>query len=237
MSPSTVAAQLSKNKYVIPLRAHLDSEEALNRFTQLQKSFGNLSEDPYMNPEHRGTRTRRYGRFDFDFTTGELSVLPNIPYVPGNPDNHNQYQQGKPRLFEPLENETADNELLQDIIRTFAVALPDDIKKTPAEIKLQQIRIIASGEANASPTPEGIHRDGETYVCVLIANRENITGGEVKVYDKAGQNVIVSFTPETLDSYIIDDREVMHGVTPICPIDASKPGYRDVFIINFNPVK
>jgi hypothetical protein len=31
----------------------------------------------------------------------------------------------------------------------------------------------------------------------------------------------------------VDDRRVMHGVTPVQPLDPAEPAYRDVLVVTF----
>jgi hypothetical protein len=32
---------------------------------------------------------------------------------------------------------------------------------------------------------------------------------------------------------LLDDRRVMHGVTPIHPLDPARPGHRDVLVLTY----
>lgn len=212
------------------LEDQLDFCEAV----QLQASFEDLPFDKFMNPEHFGTRKRRFGRFEYNFDTDKYTQLSNVPYVPRF-NNHNQYQNGVPRMFEPLAESTANNPILGTAMKAFASKLPASFKKNHAEIKIQQIRIIADERTNcAQPTPEGIHRDGETFIGVIIVNRTNVSGGEVTVYNRTGTDVLGSFISQPWEGYLIDDRETMHCVSAIRAVDSSKLCCRDVFIFNFN---
>ncbi len=234
--PEAMTSQLVNEKYSV-MRG-LPLQEKKEYFQALQESFNRLPYDQFMNEEHmkegKTFRVRRYGRYALAPMTegGSLSLLPHAPYVPG-PYDHNQYQGGKPRLFPPLEEVIAHNPLLAELIHSFASRLPEPLSRMPLEIKVQQIRITAPG----LPTPDGKHKDGETYVAVIIMSRENVTGGEVQIYNKSGEQMIQSFTPLATDAYIIDDQEVMHYVVPLGePVDSTKPGNRDIFILNFNPL-
>ena len=89
---------------------------------------------------------------------------------------------------------------------------------------MHQFRIEArSGEAGR-PTPEGMHRDGVDYVLVLLVGRRNIQSGVTSIHDLDGDK-LGSFTlTEPLDAALVDDDRVMHGVTPVEPIDPARAG-------------
>ena len=91
-------------------------------------------------------------------------------------------------------------------------------------VELHQFRIEArSGEAGR-PTPEGMHRDGVDWVLVLMVRRENIESGETTIYDLA-RRPLGSFTlTDPLDSALVDDSRVFHGVTAVEPLDPALPG-------------
>jgi len=43
-----------------------------------------------------------------------------------------------------------------------------------------------------------------------------------------------SFTlVEPCDAAWVDDHRVLHGVTPVQPIDPAQPGFRDVLVVTF----
>jgi hypothetical protein len=78
-----------------------------------------------------------------------------------------------------------------------------------------------------------MHRDGVDQVLVLLIGRRNIQSGVTSIHDATGRN-LGSFTlAETLDAAWVDDHRVMHGVTPVEPIDPTQPGFRDVLVVTF----
>ena len=82
-------------------------------------------------------------------------------------------------------------------------------------------------------TPEGMHRDGVDYVLVLLVGRRNIQSGVTSIQGTDGRN-LGSFTlAEACDAAWVDDHRVMHGVTPVEPIDPAQPGFRDVLVVTF----
>jgi len=78
-----------------------------------------------------------------------------------------------------------------------------------------------------------MHRDGVDYVLVLLINRTNIASGMTSVHDLEG-SALGDFTLTTpLDAALVDDTRVMHGVTPVEPLDPEEPGFRDVLVVTF----
>src|SRR5581483_9444998 len=100
-------------------------------------------------------------------------------------------------------------------------------------IELHQFRIEARRGVEGRPTPEGHHRDGVDHVLVLLVGRRNIQSGVTTIYDLDGRS-LGSFTlTEPMDSALVDDHRVMHGVTPVEPVDPAMPGFRDVLVVTF----
>ena len=68
---------------------------------------------------------------------------------------------------------------------------------------------------------------------VLLVSRTNVARGETTVYDLEGR-LLGSFTlTAPLDAALVDDQRVMHGVTPVEPVDPAQPPYRDVLVVTF----
>jgi hypothetical protein len=100
-------------------------------------------------------------------------------------------------------------------------------------VEVHQFRIAARAGEEGRPTPEGIHRDGVDYVLVLLIDRQNIASGVTTVHRLDGHQ-LGSFTlTDPLDAALLDDSKVAHGVTPIVPVDATRPAYRDVLVVTW----
>jgi hypothetical protein len=100
-------------------------------------------------------------------------------------------------------------------------------------IEVHQFRIEANAAANGQPTPEGVHRDGVDYVMVMMVKRHNIREGITTVHG-ADLAPLASFTlVEPLDMTLVDDHRCLHGVTPVVPLDATLPAWRDVLVVTF----
>ena len=81
------------------------------------------------------------------------------------------------------------------------------------------------------PTPEGAHRDGVDLVAVMLVSRQNVKGGETRVFDARGPQGMRFTLTERWSLLLIDDERVIHESTPIQPVDASQPAYRDTLVV------
>ena len=68
---------------------------------------------------------------------------------------------------------------------------------------------------------------------MLLISRTNIASGETSVHDLAGTPLGHFTLTEPFDAALVDDARVMHGVTPVEPLDPAEPGFRDVLVVTF----
>ena len=106
-----------------------------------------------------------------------------------------------------------------------------------AAIIIASVALMVSSTARANaagePTPEGSHRDGVDYVLVLLVNRQNIASGTTTIHTPDGK-LLGDFTlTHPLDAALVYDHSVYHGVTPVSPLDADQPAFRDVLVVTF----
>lgn len=146
---------------------------------------------------------------------------------------YNPLAGGIERWFEPIGPEIVGGPTFRRVLdfcaRLFYGLRPD----AHWHVECHQFRIEARADAPGQPTPEGVHRDGVDYVLVLLVNRTNIDSGTTTVHGADGR-LLGSFTLSApLDAAVVDDERVRHGVTPVVPIDASRPAYRDVLVVTF----
>ena len=140
---------------------------------------------------------------------------------------------GIERWFEPIHADVVSSAAMQNILafccRLFGALRPN----TDWKIESHQFRIEARSDAPGRPTPEGVHRDGVDYALVLLISRTNIKSGTTTVHD-LDDHTLGSFTlTAPLDTAIVDDARVKHGVTAVEPIDPNRAAYRDVLVITF----
>ena len=148
--------------------------------------------------------------------------------------DYNTLNGGIERWFSPILPEIADG-ADDDAPSCASAASLFDRLSGPQDwhIELHQFRIEARRGIEGHPTPEGRHRDGVDHVLVLLVSRRNIQSGVTTIHDLDG-DTLGSFTlTEPLDAALVEDRRVMHGVTPVEPVDPREPGFRDVLVVTF----
>ena len=180
-------------------------------------------------------RLRRYGLFQLSAATGHLAYIPRASFYQSieiNPLNG-----GEQRHFAPLAADTVKNPFLRDLIQfDFAQLTSKKHIKNDWLVGVHQIRILATTGVTGNPTPEGIHRDDETYTAQHLINRHNINGGINYFYGSGPQPTrhpqAVWKQESYFDSYYFD-RSIWHSVSPIASGDRDGDGYRDVILIDF----
>jgi hypothetical protein len=193
-------------------------------------SWDELVRDEYMADGGRD-RLRRHAVLEAE--PGKTPVLrPKQPHYQSR--DYNPLNGGVARWFEPIRPEIVAGETMRralEFSRGLFERLRPGVKRW--KIEVHQFRIEAQPGAPGRPTPEGMHRDGVDCVLVLLIRRENVEKGTTEVRSVSGEP-LGSFTlEEPFDAALVDDARVMHGVTPVLPLDASWPAYRDVLVVTF----
>jgi hypothetical protein len=196
-------------------------------------SWNDMPLDTYMGDGGR-YRRRRFAVFSAERAHPEIQRAPHAPHY--QEQQYNSLNGGIARWFEAIPPEVTDTAAFRSILlccRDLFDALSPD---STWHIETHQFRIEADANSPGQPTPEGAHRDGVDWVLVLLVNRTNVARGETTVYDLE-QRSLGSFTlTAPLDAALVDDKRVLHGVTPVEPLDPSQPGYRDVLVVTFRRV-
>jgi hypothetical protein len=199
-----------------------------DQWRRFAASWNDLAVDAYL-AEHGTYRRRRHAVFSLS-SDGSATRDVHRPHYQSK--TYNTLQGGIERWFEPIEPGIADSEIFRQILffcaKTFAELAPD-VKKW--NVETHQFRIEARADEAGQPTPEGVHRDGVDYVLVALINRTNIERGTTTIHDRSGKQ-LGSFTlTRALDSALVDDERVFHGVTPVLPSDPAKLAFRDVLVV------
>jgi hypothetical protein len=178
-------------------------------------------------------RLRRYGRFSWSPAQDALTPLPHEPYF--QPEDENAYAGGVVRQLAPLLPGTPDNPFLHALVRATFACLPvaGRQRETAWEVRVHQIRIVASPGSPGLPAPEGIHQDGTDFLTLHLVRRRNVAGAESTVYDLERRPLCSYTFREPLDSVILEDPRVLHGVTPVYPADGKGEAVRDLLGLDF----
>ena len=210
------------------MRAMLGAQGALADWDAFAASWNDLARDEHL-PE--GHRYRRRGHATLSATAAgdAFTVEAHQPHYQSL--EYNTLVGGIERWFEPMRPEMLASASFRAIVGFCLRFFGPMQAASDWHIECHQFRIEARPDAAGKPTPEGVHRDGVDFVLVLLVNRVNIASGTTTVHDLGGK-LLGSFTlTEPLDSALVHDTRVKHGVTEVRPIDPAKPAYRDVLVV------
>lgn len=185
-----------------------------------------------------GGRYRRRRFAAFSVCSRGLRRKPHQPHFQSR--DHNPLNGGVERWFEPIDNLIAGHSVTEAILK-FGFALFDPL--TPAgtrpdawHVELHQFRIEPEAGVSAPPTPEGIHRDGVDWVMVTMVGRENVSDGVTSIRSPSGRHLADFTLQSPLDTALIDDASVLHGVAPVQRVDPNRPAFRDVLVVTLSRV-
>jgi hypothetical protein len=204
----------------------------LDDWSSFASSWEDLGLDLYMADGGR-YRRRRFAAFSM---VGDL--ITRKPHQPHHQSrDYNPLNGGLQRWFEPVLEVVATHGLAQRLLsvcaRIFGCLTSTSDQATRWHVEMHQFRIEAIAGQAALPTPEGAHRDGVDWVCVMLVNRRNVSSGITHIYDSNGGSLRQFTLIDPLDTVFVDDTRVRHGVTPIEPLDPRMKAFRDVLILTY----
>jgi hypothetical protein len=208
----------------------LQSAGGLSDWTHFADSWNRLEPDPYLAAKGR-FRRRRHATFTAH-AGGSIALAPHQPHFQSL--RYNALQGDIERWFEPIEPGIANGASLRTIL-TFCNGLFGSLAPTVQQwhVEVHQFRIEASASSAGEPTPEGSHRDGVDFVLVLLVDRHNIASGTTSIHAPDGKPLGDFTLTHPLDSALIHDPRVFHGVTPVMPQVAGEEAHRDVLVVTF----
>jgi hypothetical protein len=217
----------------IPRAAWSMSSDLTPHLETLRQDWEHLELDRYLTGRAR-FRFRRYGRCCWTPANDTLMPLPQEPYF--QPEEENSYMGGVSREFAPVLAETVNNPFVRALVRAcFAcLPIPDEWHRDTWEVRMHQIRIVATPDQPGIPTPEGIHQDGTDFHTLHLLRRDNVKGGETTIHDLDRTPIFRCMMRDVLDTLILQDPRIMHSVTPVVAADGKTVGNRDIFGIDFH---
>jgi len=171
-------------------------------------------------------RFRRHSCFVVD---GD--VVQPVPHrAHWQPLEYNALHGGIERWFEPIEPALVADPLWARLLAVAAARASALRGARRWYVEAHPFRIdTASGIGR--PTPEGAHRDGVDLVAVILVRRVGVKGGETRVFDADGPRGERFTLAEPWSVLWLDDARVIHETTPIQPLDAARPGFRDTLVL------
>ena len=191
----------------------------------IKPSWDQLPVDQFLRD---GGRYRQRRHASFVVASGEVKPMPHRAHW--QPLEYNALHGGMQRLFEPIIPATTNQPVWSQLLSAIS-AVCDSIKGAqPWYVEAHQFRIDTT-DGIGRPTPEGAHRDGVDFVAILLVAREQVKGGESRVFaaDNANGQRFTLLAPWTL--LLLDDERVIHETTPIQP--TATGGHRDTLVLTF----
>jgi hypothetical protein len=205
-------------------------ENGLSDWDLFKNSWSNLGIDNHM-ADGGLYRTRRHATLSAKASTTDYALEQHQPHFQSL--NYNTLNGGIQRNYEPIEPHIITSNTMSTIIK-FGLNIFSDLSPySNWHIEIHQFRIDANDNSTSSPTPEGVHRDGVSFVLMVMIDKNNIVNGETNIYD-SHKSPLTSFKlTQPLDVAIVNDDRVFHGVTPIKQLNINEPASRDVLVITF----
>lgn len=192
------------------------------------ETWDHLGPDDYMADGGR-YRRRRFGVLSL--RGGALEPQPHQPHFQAR--DYNRLNGGVDRWFEPIAPAVLAHPVVARLVGLSREVFFLDGLAPEWRVELHQFRIEARSGVDGLPTPEGVHRDGVDWVAVMLVARVNVDRGVTAIFDERRHPLGAFTLTAPMDAVFLDDRRVLHGVTPIAPIDPELPAYRDVLVMTF----
>ncbi|MCB8906328.1 MULTISPECIES: 2OG-Fe dioxygenase family protein [unclassified Streptomyces] len=206
------------------------SETALDDLEPFRDSWSRMPLDSYMADGGR-YRRRRHATLSAPRASSDYRIEPHQPHYQGL--DYNTLNGGVARHYEPFEDQILRGRTMDSLLTLGCDIFGRLAPYSGWHIEAHQFRIEVDGEEVGLPTPEGVHRDGVTFVLMAMVGRSNATGGESTVFNLDKQPVEKFSLTDPLDVALVNDERVYHGVSPIEQIDPAAPASRDVLVITY----
>ena len=142
----------------------------VNHWPNFASSWDDLGLNVYMAD---GGRYRRRRFAAFVSAGGTVTRKPPQPHYQSR--DYNTLNGGIERWFMPVSDRTSANGFTRGILGActtiFDAVSPCAEDPVPWHVEMHQFRIEADKDRSGMPTPEGAHRDGVDWVCVLLVDR------------------------------------------------------------------
>jgi hypothetical protein len=198
---------------------------SLDELQALAPSWNHLELDNYLKDGGR-YRRRRHSCFVDDGS----ALTQSQHRAHWQPVEYNALHGGMHRLFVPIEPATVERPAWRKLLRSLGAVCSGVKGPQTWYVEAHQFRI-DTADGIGRPTPEGAHRDGVDFVAVILIGRENIKGGETRVFEADGPKGQRFTMLEPWTMLLLDDAAVIHESTPIQPL--GEHGHRDTLVLTW----
>ena len=200
-------------------------ELARGDLSLLQPGWDHLPPDTYLR-DGGNYRRRRHSCFVVD--DAEVVQAPHRAHWQSL--DYNALHGGMARWFEPIAARDVARPEWGRLLRALGRCFSAVRAARPWYVEAHQFRIDTS-DGIGRPTPEGAHRDGVDFVAVFLVARQDIKGGETRVFQATGPDGQRFMLEEPWSVLLLDDTRMIHESTPIQPAD--RPGHRDTLVLTY----
>jgi hypothetical protein len=219
--PATRAQELLRN-------VHAGALEDWKRF---QESWSDLHLDGYM-ADGGKYRKRRHATLNALPSSRCFQTQPHQPHYQSLA--YNSLNGGLPRHYQPIGPDILAGPTMHSLITLDCEIFGRLSPYSPWHIEVHQFRIEGNVGEAGKPTPKGVHRDGVSFVMMVMVQHANLVNGCTTIHDR-GKARLAEFTlQQPMDIVIVNDERVLHSVTPFVQLDIGKPAIRDVLVITFH---
>ena len=197
----------------------------LSALEALKTDWNDLPLDNFLKD---GGRYRRRRHSCFVAGQANIRQVPHRAHY--QPLKYNALHGGMLRLFEPISSHLVAQPVWSQLLLAIARACSTVKGERPWYVEAHQFRIDTLNGIGR-PTQEGAHRDGVDFVAILLVARENVSGGESRIFEAEGPHGQRFTLSEPWTLILLDDQRVIHESTPIQP--TAPDGYRDTLVLTF----
>ncbi len=227
INPSHLADAVKSHGYGVLRPAGLASFVGypLSALESLQADWNELPLDEFLKD---GGRYRRRRHSCFVVEQGSVTQVGHRAHY--QPLEYNALHGGMLRLFEPIAAHSVAQPVWTELLRSIARVCSSIKGEQRWYVEAHQFRI-DTRNGIGRPTPEGAHRDGVDFVAILLVARENVSGGESRIFEADGRHGQRFTLSEPWTLLLLDDQRVIHESTPIQP--TAEGGHRDTLVLTF----
>lgn len=225
---SKITKELQENNfsYIKNLSLLLGEDDA-DLVKQFKQFWSRLERDIFFDP--LGHRDRAIARFSVA-ENNEITMIMDSSVTTHN--SYNTISNEINRLYQYAEQDFISHSLTKKIVLFNAQLAREILNIEKVEMVCSLFRVWAEDEDGLSKLIIQPHRDGVSLISMHFIASVNIEGAVSSLYDKE-QNLITNSIiklSEFTETMLVDDRELLHDVTPIKKIDPQQLSYRDMLI-------
>jgi hypothetical protein len=197
----------------------------LSELEEIKPDWDALPPDNFLRD---GGRYRRRRHSSFIVEQQQVTQVAHRAHY--QPLEYNALHGGMLRLFEAMNEQTVAQPVWNKLLLSIAAVCSQVKGEQPWYVEAHQFRI-DTANGIGRPTPEGAHRDGVDFVAILLVARENVSGGESRIFEAEGPHGQRFTLSEPWTLLLLDDQRVIHESTPIQP--TADGGHRDTLVLTF----